>query len=264
MREVAVEIVDADAIEIGDLYTKAKRGTVEAVETLRQCGMRLAVKKGTMSHGEWLPWLAANAGVLGFESRRTATRLMQLASNGTLASHLDAGQAVAISRQIWGHSNTTATKWTGDPESYTPSQYIESARRVMGSIDLDPASNELAQKTVNATTWFGEEDDGLSKDWAGNVFLNPPYKYPLVEDFIQKLCDSSVRAAILLTNNNTDTRWWHLAASRAKAICFTLGRINFYKADGSETQPTNGQTFFYFGSDVDLFRSEFEDYGSIL
>ncbi len=31
-------------------------------------------------------------------------------------------------------NNTTATKWTGDPESYTPEKYIEAAREVMGAL----------------------------------------------------------------------------------------------------------------------------------
>ena len=43
---------------------------------------------------------------------------------------------------------TIATQWAGDQEGYTPEKYIESARLVMGSIDIDPASNEYANKTV--------------------------------------------------------------------------------------------------------------------
>jgi hypothetical protein len=38
------------------------------------------------------------------------------------------------------------TEFSGNKEWYTPSDYIERARRVLGVIDLDPASSEFAQK----------------------------------------------------------------------------------------------------------------------
>jgi phage N-6-adenine-methyltransferase len=136
----------------------------------------------------------------------------------------------------------------GDPEYYTPEIYIESVRRALGEIDLDPASNDEAQKTVKAKDYFTKETDGLKQEWRGRVFLNPPYAHPPIADFTKKLCAEfyagNIVAAILLTNDNTDTKWWHEAANASQAICFTLGRINFYKPNGAITQPTNGQTFF--------------------
>lgn len=176
-------------------------------------------------------------------------------------------RAVNLKTQF-GSADTTALKWTGDPESYTPAEYIDAARLVMGAIDLDPASDELAQKTVRAVIWYGVKDDGLKKTWNGRVFLNPPYSFPEIQDFIDKLLASleagTVTQAILLTNNNTDTKWWHRAARFASAVCFTAGRINFYKQDGSITQPTNGQTFFYFGSNRDSFNVIFSSFGLVM
>ena len=162
------------------------------------------------------------------------------------------------------NGKNVAQKFSGDWEYYTPAEYIEAARQVMGDIDLDPASNEVAQQTVKAERWYDQYSDGLAQHWAGRVFLNPPYSYPLIGKFIDKLIDGAdVTQAILLTNNSTDTRWWHKSADESKAICFTRGRINFYKANGNNGTSQSGQTFFYFGANVENFRQVFRQYGLI-
>jgi len=162
--------------------------------------------------------------------------------------------------------NTIATKWTGDQESYTPEIYIESARSVMGSIDLDPASSDKAQEIVKAKKYFTKLDNGLIQKWEGNIFLNPPYSHPEILQFIEKLLNDlrDGQQAILLTNNNTDTNFFHKASKRASAVCFTKGRINFYKEDNSKTYPTNGQVFYYFGNNRKSFIEHFSSFGMIM
>lgn len=166
-----------------------------------------------------------------------------------------------------GGHDVIASKWTGNPESYTPAQYIEAARAVMGGIDLDPASNAHANETIKAAIYFDEKTDGLAQQWSGRVFCNPPYSFPEMGQFVDKLCEEfsarNVEQAILLTNNNTDTKWWHRAMRISGCVCFTLGRINFYKEDGEITQPTNGQTFFYFGAQRENFSERFGSFGVI-
>ena len=155
--------------------------------------------------------------------------------------------------------------WTGQYETYTPQEYIESARIVMGSIDLDPASNKTANENVKATEYFDIGQDGLSRDWHGNVFLNPPYKQPEIRLFVDKLqyqlSKGNISQAILLTNNSTDTKWFH-QASELSIICFPNHRIQFIVGD-KRTQPTTGQAFFYFGDNKKGFKKEFSKYGII-
>jgi phage N-6-adenine-methyltransferase len=166
-----------------------------------------------------------------------------------------------------------ASRATDDPdydgdEWYTPSKYVESARKVLGSIDLDPASNERAQQTVAAGRFYTKEDDGLSKSWAGNVWMNPPYSFPLVQQFAAKLVSSysagDVIGGIMLVNNCTDAGWFHDAWDVADAVCFTKGRIKFYNNSGSFFATRQGQAFFYFGKDPGSFAAEFSKYGKVV
>ncbi len=142
------------------------------------------------------------------------------------------------------------TESTGNVEWYTPAQFIEAARSALGEIDLDPASCAVAQRTVRAARYFDKDDDALTKPWSGRVWLNPPYARSLIGPFVEKLVSEvaagNVPAAILLTNNETETQWFQLAASHAAYICFPDERIKFRSAKGSGGAPTQGQAFFYF------------------
>jgi ParB family chromosome partitioning protein len=154
------------------------------------------------------------------------------------------------------------TGGTGEYERYTPGQYMEMARTVMGTIDLDPASCDVAQRIVRATAFFTEKEDGLLQEWNGNVWLNPSYHRDLGPQFVSKLVyelsTGRVTQAIMLTNNSTDTDWFREAMSACQAICFVKGRIPFLDRDGvPELNPTQGQTFFYYGADLERFSSEF-------
>ena len=111
------------------------------------------------------------------------------------------------------------TLGTGENEWYTPAEYVEAAREVMGSIDLDPASCVEANEVVKAEAFYTKDEDGLAREWSGNVWLNPPYSRDLMPAFVEKLKDAyqsgAVTSAVVLSHNNTDTTWFHSLALSA-------------------------------------------------
>jgi hypothetical protein len=156
---------------------------------------------------------------------------------------------------------------TGENEWYTPAEFAEMARLVMGGIDLDPASNPVANETIKATRYFTKEDDGLARDWSGRLWLNPPYSQGLMLPFCEKLAAhfdaGDVTAAILVSHNNTDTRWFHRLGKSCAAISFPKNRIRFYRGE-EIAAPTSGQCFFYFGNDVAKFTEVFGKIGMVV
>lgn len=134
--------------------------------------------------------------------------------------------------EVTGERAVHVSQATGQPEWYTPAEYIEAARQVLGGIDLDPASSETAQDTVQAKNYYTAKEDGLSREWAGRIWLNPPYSADMVGRFVSKLVShvqaGDVPAALLLVNNATETEWFQGAAECASAVCFPDGRIRFW------------------------------------
>ena len=158
---------------------------------------------------------------------------------------------------------------SGNNEWYTPEVFVIAARNVMGGIDTDPASSEVANRTVGATVYYTEETDGRTHEWHGRVWMNPPYAQPLIGDFCAKLVAEidagRVEQACVLVNNATDTAWFHDLFSRCSAVCFVRGRIKFIDKQGNASgAPLQGQAAIYFGGLVDEFVDVFSTFGKVL
>ena len=107
----------------------------------------------------------------------------------------------------------------------TPPEIIKS----LGVFDLDPcAADNMPWKT--ATKEYTKKDDGLSREWRGRVWLNPPYSKE-ARLWISKLAGHGDGIALIFAR--TDTDWFHNSVfSSANAILFIKGRLHFYSSDG--------------------------------
>ncbi len=72
------------------------------------------------------------------------------------------------------NADMVAKHSSASKEHYTPGAIVEAARKLMGGIELDPASSALANRVVQAERFFAAGSD-LAVHWkAKSVFLNPP------------------------------------------------------------------------------------------
>ncbi|NCC53385.1 MAG: hypothetical protein EOM20_19535 [Spartobacteria bacterium] len=151
-------------------------------------------------------------------------------------------------------------------ECYTPMRVIRRVRRVLGEIDLDPATCEIANETVGAKSYFTESDNGLIRRWHGRVFCNPPYSRDLVKRFIKKILSEwdagNVEEMVILLNNITGTRGGAALMSACQGVCFVTGRIAFYGPglDG-KSKGDQDSMIVYFGTRPALFFEVFCEIG---
>lgn len=164
------------------------------------------------------------------------------------------------------HSMTT-------PEWYTPRDYVEAAREVMGGIDLDPASCEEANRTVKATHIYTAEDNGLMHSWRGRVFCNPPGGKDddggaLVPQFWLKFVTSSIVAGIWIGYSLEQLQTLQSLGALPHPICLPMciprRRIAFDSPGGSiKRSPSHANYISYIGANADKFARVFSQFGKV-
>ena len=137
-------------------------------------------------------------------------------------------------------NNNTTNEW------YTPPHIIRS----LGEFDLDPCTSEIAYAmNKSAKCYYTKDDDGLSQEWFGRVWLNPPYSNPTIYQFIEKMAAHNNGIALLF--NRCDNKMFRdIIFPNADSIFFLSGRIHFFREDGKKGgQPGCGSIFVAFGED---------------
>lgn len=108
---------------------------------------------------------------------------------------------------------------------------------MLGEFDLDPCCPP-AMPWSTAQRCFTELEDGLSQQWSGRVWLNPPYGGQTVH-WIKKLAEHGDGIALVFAR--TETKIFHpWVWDRAHGLFFPKGRIHFRKLDGSKARDAGG------------------------
>jgi hypothetical protein len=103
--------------------------------------------------------------------------------------------------------------------------------------DLDPCMPENKLPWIPVRNSYDYVDDGLSKAWAGIVWLNPPYGRETIK-WMKRLAEHG--NGIALVPVRSDTRWWHETVIKSDAVCFIKGRIQFIAGNGQPAPSNSG------------------------
>lgn len=158
---------------------------------------------------------------------------------------------------------TTGMRSSDSDAWFTPDKILIPVRAMFGVIDLDPCSNETAQRDVQARRYYTEADDGLSQPWnADSLFMNPPYGRSIgtwTDRLIRAYTAGEARTALALLPGRTDTDWF--TPLFAYPICFVHGRLTFSGYTAGAPFPS---VVIYFGADLARFAQVFAAIGPIM
>lgn len=169
------------------------------------------------------------------------------------------------------------------PEWYTPTPFVEVARVVLGTIDLDPASHPEANERIKATRIFTEQENGLLQVWTGNIFINPPGGKGLIAQFWKKFIESGCTGVWIgysLEQLQTLQSCEGYPSPIDFPICLPNRRIVFVeneakkaeriakllaegKSPNKKSQPTHANYVTYIGENPALFAKAFGQFGAV-
>lgn len=120
-------------------------------------------------------------------------------------------------------------------EWLTPPEILER----LGVFDLDPCAPVLDRRPWStAAHHFTMEDDGLSLEWHGRVWMNPPFGREALK-WMRKLSRHGNGIALIPARTET-VMFYETVWGRADAVLFIEGRPHFYRVDGTRAPFNSG------------------------
>jgi phage N-6-adenine-methyltransferase len=116
----------------------------------------------------------------------------------------------------------------------TPADLFETIKA-----DYNPTLDVCAiPENAKCDRYFTPEQDGLSQEWEGVCWMNPPYGRAIGK-WVKKAYEASQRGAtvVCLLPARTDTAWWHDYVMRGR-IKFLRGRLKFGGGKNSAPFPS--------------------------
>ena len=117
---------------------------------------------------------------------------------------------------------------------YTPQDFFKKYDDVY-KFETDVCATDDNAKCAK---YYTEEMDGLSQEWRGVCWMNPPYGRTIGK-WMKKAYESSLSGAtvVCLVPARTDTNWWHDYAMKGD-IEFIKGRLKFGGSKNSAPFPS--------------------------
>jgi len=279
--KAAIKLISAKAAAVLAKKSGAFDQLEQAELIILECQRDIAAEyQATFEHGN-NQWTGQNGPLLRHDDWCNALGTSRRTVNRWVHKYLDpekfAAEQQLIHRKIRQilEAHQAASFSSESEEWYTPAKYFEGVH-AMFIPDLDPASNEFANKTVKAGEFWTREDNEknptLDREWFGHVFCNPPYgKDPVYGSLAGAFCNKAiseyqlgnVKECILLINSLHSQNWQ--APLFNHAVCLVNHRIQFIKGDGTENKsPTMQNMFVYLGNRRQAFKSAFAPFGYVM
>ncbi|WIA96445.1 phage N-6-adenine-methyltransferase [Curtobacterium sp. MCBA15_004] len=135
-----------------------------------------------------------------------------------------------MTRAMGSHQSARAktTTWLTPPDLV----------HALGPFDLDPCAAPSPRPWSTAARHIELPEDGLTAEWAGHVWLNPPYSHEAWR-WLAKLADHGDGIALVFARTETAgfvAEVW----GKATALLFLHGRLHFHHADGTRAAANSG------------------------
>lgn len=128
-------------------------------------------------------------------------------------------------------SKNTSLEWLTPPELV----------KKLGEFDLDPCT-PINPPFIHAKKNYNLNDDGLSIDWEGRVYMNPPYGKGM-ERWMEKLKNHGNGIALIFARTETKCFFNHIWDD-AHAVLFVKGRIKFFNLAGRQVGTPGAPSVF--------------------